>query len=209
MELEKNNKFIVNNLKYNLGNYLVPEDAANGIAVDVGANNGCFIERYKNFFSKIYAYEANFFLCEKLNEKFKNINNVFILNNAVSNEDNKILRLLAHKYSDDNGSSAIEKNIKHKDWEEFICEVNSVSLESIVKKYGFIDYMKIDCETSEYEFLFNKDLRNIKYISLELHDQLGIDRYTELYNWITKTHTANQSVNYIYGHHQEILFRIK
>jgi FkbM family methyltransferase len=209
MELNRNDKYKVNNLKYNLGQYVIPNDAKGGIAVDIGANNGCYIDQYKDFFSNIYAYEANFFLCERLNEKFKNIDNVYIFNNAVSNEDDKVLKLLAHKYSDDNGSSAIQKNIKHQDWEEFICEVNSISLESIIKKYGFIDHMKIDCETSEYEFLFNKDLKNIKYISLELHNQLGIDRYTELYNWITKTHAANQNVNYTYGQHQEILFTIK
>jgi len=208
MELEKNNKFIVNNLKHNLGNYIVPENCINGIAVDVGANNGCFINDYKDFFSKIYAYEANFYLVKKLNEVYKNFKNIEIFNNAVSDSDDKILKLLAHKYTDDNGSYCIKKNIQHQDWDEFVCEVNSISLETILKKHGNIDYMKIDCETSEYEFLLNKNLSSIKYIALELHNQLGIEKYVELYNWICRTHSPNQKLNYIFGQHQEILFKL-
>jgi hypothetical protein len=48
MEIKKNNKFIVNELKNNLGNYIVPDDTKNGIAVDIGCNNGCFLEKYKD-----------------------------------------------------------------------------------------------------------------------------------------------------------------
>lgn len=210
MELKKNNKFIINDLKYNLGNYIIPSDTKNGIAVDIGSNNGCFLNAFKDHFSKIDGYEANFFLVEKLKERFNGSDNINIYNKAVSFEDNRVLKLLAHKYSNDNGSSSIEKNTHDQDWEEFICEVESISLESILKKCNNkIDYMKIDCETSEYEFLINKDLSNIKYIAIELHCQLGIEKYTELYEWICKTHIANQNVRFNYGSHQEILFKLK
>jgi len=210
MELKKNNKFTVNNLKYNLGNYAIPTETKNGIAVDIGSNNGCFLNAFKNHFSKIHAYEANYFLVQKLNETFVNTNNINIYNKAVSNDDGKILKLLAHKYSSDNGSSAIEKDTNDQDWEEFICETESISLESILKICNYnIDYMKIDCETSEYEFLMHKNLSNIKYIAMELHCQLGIKKYTELFNWICKTHDASENLNFNLGKHQEILFKIK
>lgn len=207
MELKKNNKFKINTLKYNLGHYIVPPDTKNGIAVDVGSNNGCFINSFKEHFSKIDAYEANFFLSEKLNEIFSELDHIKIYNKAVSAHDNNILKLLAHKYSDDNGSSCIEKETQDKHWDEFICEVESISIESILKNNNNrIDYMKIDCETSEYEFLMNKDLQNIKYIAIEMHSQLGIEKYTDLYNFICKTHLPNQHLNYRNNAHQEILF---
>jgi FkbM family methyltransferase len=210
MELKNNNKFIVNNLKYNLGNYIIPPETKNGVAVDIGSNNGCFLNAFKNHFSKIHAYEANYFLVQKLNETFKNINHINIHHKAVSNNDGKILKLLAHKFSDDNGSSSIEKDIENQDWEEFICEVESISLESILKSCNNnIDYMKVDCETSEYEFFINKNLLNIKLIAIELHCQLGREKYTELYNWMCKTHTASENLNFKYGQHQEILFKLK
>lgn len=208
MDLKKNNKFIVNNLRYNLGHYIVPPDTKNGIAVDVGSNNGCFLNAFKNHFSKIDAYEANYFLSQKLIETFKNDKNINIYNKAVFNNDDKILKLLAYKYAEDNGSSSIDKDTRNQDWDEFICEVESISIESVLKKCNNkIDYMKVDCETSEYEFLMNKDLSNIKYIAIELHFQLGVERYTDLYNWISKTHTANEKLKYD-GSHQEILFKL-
>lgn len=49
MELKKNIKYVVNNLRYNYGNYSIPEDIRNGIAVDIGSNNGCFIDHNKDF----------------------------------------------------------------------------------------------------------------------------------------------------------------
>jgi len=206
MELKKNNKFIIKNLKNNLGQYVIPDETKNGVAIDIGCNNGCFIEKNKNFFSEIHAYEANIFLVEKLKQIF-NQEKIKIYHNAVSYADNLILKLLAHKYSADNGSSCIQKELNDKHWEEFICEAPSICLESILKRCNnSIDYAKIDCETSEYEFLINKKLDNIKFIGLELHSQLGEKKYTELYNFISETHIPNQKLNYRHDSHQEILF---
>lgn len=206
MKLKSNDKFAVNELKYNLGEYVVPEDTKFGIAVDIGCNNGCFIEKYKNHFSEIHAFEANIFLVEKLKKTFPE-NNIKINHNAAFNTDNQILKLLTNKYTIDNGSFSIEKPIEHNDWEEFVCEVESISLETILKNCNnYIDYAKIDCETSEYELLMNKNLNNIKYMCLELHCQLGKQKYTDLYNFICRTHTPNKSLKYNENGHQEILF---
>ena len=112
----------------------------------------------------------------------------------------------------EDGSFAIEKSNVRSDWEgqDFVCEVESISLKSIMEKAGgHVGYMKIDCETSEYELLMGKDLRNIEYIALELHDQLGYDKYNELYDFICETHLANQPSNFIEHRHQEILFKNK
>ena len=209
MELVKNTKYKVDNLRYNYGSYQIPEDCKNGIAIDIGCNNGCFLDQNKDFFSKIYAYEANYFLVEKLKEKFNKDSNIEINHAAVSNESKNILKLIKYKYNDENGSFAILKNNTIEQWDisELICEVESINIESILQKCDYkIDFLKIDCETSEYEFLLNKDLKNIKYIAIELHNQLGKERYEELYNFILKSHNCNQMCNFIENSNQEVLF---
>jgi FkbM family methyltransferase len=212
MELKKNLKYKIDNLRYNYGNYPIPEDARNGIAIDIGCNNGCFIDHNKDFFNKIYAYEANIFLVEKLKEKFSNNINIEINHYAVSDKSNEIFKLIKYKESEDNGSFAILKNNTINQWDEseVICEVKSIIIEDIIANCGNqIDFMKIDCETSEYEFLLNKDLSNIKYIAIELHNQLGIQRYIELYNFLLKTHNCNQECHHIEMKNQEFLFTNK
>jgi FkbM family methyltransferase len=209
MELKKNIKYKIDNLRYNYGNYFIPEDSRNGIAIDIGCNNGCFIDYYKNFFNKIYAYEANFFLVEKLKEKFANNSNIEVNHYAVSNESNKIFKLVKHKESEDNGSFAILKDNTESQWDksEVICEAKSINIEDIIDHCGGkIDFMKIDCETSEYELLLNKDLSNVKYIAIELHNQLGIEKYIELHNFLSKTHNCNEKCNFIEMQNQEFLF---
>jgi FkbM family methyltransferase len=209
MELKKDIKYKIDNLRYNYGNYLIPEESKNGIAIDIGCNNGCFIDYNKDFFSKIYAYEANFFLVEKLKEKFINNSNIEINHRAVSDESNKIFKLIKYKESEDNGSFAILKDNTKNQWDEseVICEAKSINIEDIIDHCGGkIDFMKIDCETSEYELLLNKDLSTIKYIVIELHNQLGIQKYTQLYNFLLKTHKCDEKCNFVENHHQELLF---
>ena len=214
MQLVKNKKFEDlykdSKLRHNLGYYPIPEDSCGSMAIDIGCNNGCFLNSFAQFFHRIHAYEANYFLVQKLKEKFTQ-DHISIYHNAVSDEDNKKLKLLSHESMED-GSFAIKKSNVRPDWEgqDFVCEVESISLESIMEKAGgHVGYMKIDCETSEYELLMNKDLSNIDYIALELHDQLGYDKYNELYDFICETHLANQSSNFTEHQHQEILFKNK
>jgi phosphosulfolactate synthase (CoM biosynthesis protein A) len=59
-----------------------------------------------------------------------------------------------------------------KEWTTHIVDSSckTISLEDIVERSGdYVDYMKIDCENSEYHLLMNKDLSKIKYMSIELH----------------------------------------
>ena len=212
MHLVKNKKFEAlykdSKLRYNLGYYPIPKDSCGSVAVDIGCNNGCFLQSYAHLFSKIHAYEANYFLVQKLKEKFDK-NHISIYHKAVSEKDDKKLKLLSHPSMED-GSFAIEKSNVRPDWEgqDFVCEVESISLNSIMKKAGgYVGYMKIDCETSEYELLINKDLRNIEYLALELHAQLGYEKYNELYDFICQTHTPSQEVSFVENKHQELLFK--
>lgn len=209
MELIKNETYKIENLRYNYGHYIVPDYVKGGIAVDIGSNNGCFIDKYKDFFNKIHAYEANYFLVEKLKEKYLEFDNIEINHNAVSEKSDEILKLIKYKCSDDDGSFAILKSYTKDLWDEseIICEVKSINIEQILEKcFNKIDFLKVDCETSEYELLFNKDLSNIQCIAIELHNQLGIEKYTELYNFLLKTHKCDNACNFAENQHQELLF---
>jgi FkbM family methyltransferase len=195
--------------KYNLGNYVVPEDSYGGICVDIGCNVGSFVSKYVHSFSKILYYEpikACFDIC---NELFSEYSHVKGFNNAVWSKSNEVVNILTH-VNNDSGSSAIESDILNNEWakREIIHEVQTVCLEDILSiAGGEIAYCKSDCETSEYHIFLNKNIRDIKYIGMEIHWQMGEDKQRELMLHILKTHDI------IYGHvgytnyNREILFK--
>jgi len=208
MKLFSNKIYEVKNLRYNLGNYVIPNKYLTGIAIDIGSNNGCFIEKYIENFSSIHSYEPNIFLFKLLQKKFKNSFNVKIYNEAVDSDCDKIVKLVKHKYTDDNGSFAIFKDHLKNEWndQEIICESRTVNLEKIIERTnGSIDLLKIDCENSEYDLLINKNLSTIKCIVIEIHHQMGKKKYEELINYISKTHVS-QIQEYQDGHNKEFCF---
>tara|TARA_Y100000588_G_scaffold26565_1_gene26135 strand:- start:306 stop:1016 length:711 start_codon:yes stop_codon:yes gene_type:complete len=176
--------------KYNLGYYYVPKKV-NGICVDIGANVGSFIHKNAHKFSIFHyyeAYEPNFQACQRI---ASDMDNVIGFNEAVSDKDNQIVELLIPK-SEDCGSIAIDSSHIEESscWNGKLSEnIKTVSLNTILKRTnGYIDYMKVDCETSEYPLLINKNLSNIGIIVIEIHCQLGKRRAEELVNYIKKTH---------------------
>ena len=208
MGLLINDKYSVKSLRYNLGNYEIPEEYLKGTAIDVGCNNGSFLHKYKNKFTCIHAYEPNKFLFDLLKNNYKQDGNITIFNEAVYSIPNNITRLIKHKYTDDNGSFTTSKDIKINEWDknEIICEALTVDLKTILERVGnIINVLKIDCENSEYSFLMEKDLSNINLIAIEIHHQLGEDKFVELFNFISKTHHA-QSKPYLSGVNQEFIF---
>ena len=52
---------------------------------------------------------------------------------------------------------------------------------------GRIDYLKVDCEGAEYDFLTGKDLSGINYMEIELHHDEP-EKKQILREWIAKTH---------------------
>jgi len=69
-------------------------------------------------------------------------------------------------------------------------EVETMSLETLISKVGDIGLLKVDIEGAEFEFLLDKDLSRIKWITGEFHNWLfqtasyGID----LLEYIGETH---------------------
>ena len=68
--------------------------------------------------------------------------------------------------------------------------VESICLEDMIKELDepVIDYLKMDCETSEYHILFEKDLTIFNYIGIEVHAQPGELKHSQLISHIKTTH---------------------
>jgi len=177
---------------YNLGYYYVPSNIS-GICVDIGANVGSFVKKNVKYFSSIHYYEAYLPNYNKCQQVLSHYNNVFGYNEAVSSRDKDIVELLIPN-NEDCGSIAVDSKaikIKDENWDKgkFPYKVLTVSLETILLRAGdFIDYMKVDCETSEYNLLMGKDLSKIGIIAIEIHCQLGEKKVNELTRHISKTH---------------------
>lgn len=88
----------------------------------------------------------------------------------------------------------------------------TIALSDIIKRAGgYIDYMKIDCETSEYNLLIDKDLRNIRYMGIELHWQIGKENFDKLVSHILKyfNNVHNYNLEYPNGYNIEVFFESK
>lgn len=182
---------MVNIRDYNLGNYTVPEEVFGGICVDIGSNVGSFLSGYSDRFSIINYYEPYsvcYNICKNLN-----IKNSVGYNEAVYHTSDLTMELIPHS-NNDSGSTALKTDITTDThgWNphNILEKVKTVNLEKILTRIGgYVDYMKIDCETGEYNLLMHKDLASIKYIAIELHCQLEKDRWDELVSYLMRTHS--------------------
>lgn len=199
-------------LRYNYGNYTIPKDVFGGVCVDIGCNNGSFLLNNLNNFKKIHAYEPNTELYHMLVAEYGKYNNISIYNNALSNIDDKRVVLVKNNFTDDDGSYGIYNEERADIWNKnnIICEINSISINTVLENIGGrIDYLKMDCECGEYDGLLNKKIKDISYIGIEIHHQLGFDKYTELFDYISLTHVSDKPCNYTYDYNQEYLFKNK
>ena len=136
-------------------------------------------------------------------------------NEAVYHTSHLLINLISHG-NFDSGSVAVDSDIiVQKEWDTNLIIDNNcstISLNDILERAGgYIDYMKIDCETSEYYFLMDKDLSNIKYIGIELHWQIGKDNFDKLINHILKyfNNIFNYNLEYPHGYNIEVFFESK
>lgn len=190
---------------HELGAYYVPDSVKGGICVDIGANCGSFSLKYANLFSKIHFYEPIKQLYNLCNDRLSEYKHIIGFNEAVYNKSGDKVSIFLHS-NNDSGSSAIKSDIMYdkwkEDWTNNIIEkdVNTISLEEILHRLdnNDIDYMKVDCETSEYLFLLDKDLSKIKHLGIEIHGQLGEERWNELITHLLKyfNNPFNQSLSY-------------
>jgi len=162
----------------------------NPIIVDIGANIGTFSIKTGTVFNdgKIYAFEPekDNYLILKKNIEDNKLNNVFAFNKAVSSKAEKC-KLYAVGDDDINftqgkntgGYTLIPRNENTKVDTNQVVE--TISLDDIIKenKIDQIDYLKLDCEGSEFDILYSlpkEQFKKIKIISLEVHKRSRINQ---------------------------------
>ena len=154
------------------------------VCVDIGANVGTFSYYSSKFFKNIYSYEAVSTTYEVAKENLKKLENITLYNLAVSNKSGEKIKLAVHD-SKLSGDSSIYNVSNEKPYE--LCE--TIDLDQIYEDNGFdyIDYMKVDCEGSEYEFLTDKDLSKINFLVMELHTAyLSKEKVNNLLQYLNK-----------------------
>ena len=193
------------------GNYYVPLNAKNGVCVDIGGNTGAFSLKYKDFFKQIYIYEPQRECYEIIKRNINEYKNIKLYNEAVFHTSNLSITLVSHHNNDSGSVAILDDIINVKEWTSNIVDSNckTISLEEIIERAGgYVDYMKIDSENSEYHLLINKDLSNIKYMGIELHWQMGKDNFDKLVTHILKYFRTNSDLTYG-GSNIEVFFESK
>ena len=178
------------------------------IVIDIGANVGMVsILLAKKFpFLKIYSFEP---LKENYDNFIKNIelNNipkgVIIAENKAVTKDGRLITMSINSANKD-GSSTTDVISINSIMTKENSQVESITLEEIFKKYNInkLKLLKIDCEGSEYEILYNADtnlLKNIENLRGEFHenknltDEYDIDKLCEYVSKYIKNYKVTKA----------------
>ena len=210
-------------LKKIIGNYKVPilplsEDT---LVVDCGVGCGYFFWFYHSFFNNYIGIEASKENVESLQKKIEmtKFYNYKVLNYACYSEDNKYLELksirgndvLSKGFTANNNSLFYEVGEKQSNWNNPITEndlvkekVETISLEGIFSKLNLqkIDFLKVDIEKAEYDFLMGKDLSKVRFLSVEAPEKFKKSR--ELLSFI-----KNNGFVQIFGNGKDFTFANK
>lgn len=168
----KNLKEITNYCKTN---YVV--DKNYNLCFDIGANVGGFINAHHNKFKKIVGIEAIPETFTELSNNLKDIKNVELINIAVSDKKDKKLKFYNHK--NNSSGSVSSKFAEEMNNEITITEVKTTTYKDLVKTFGVPNYIKVDCEGCEYDFLMGQNLNGVDFISIEIHFDLISDNERE------------------------------
>lgn len=185
--------------------YFVDMQKVHGTCVDVGANIGAFSFKYGNLFNRVICIEPAAgnvkFIKNSIIEK--NIKNIEVIRRAVSVNNKDVVKLRPMKTL--NGfdgigsigdlSTQLHTFLDQTGWldeSDNYEEVETINLENIFLDFNLktINLLKVDCEGSEYDFLFDKDLKYIDRIVMEVHGFLSQEKIAKLINHINKTHNV-------------------
>ena len=195
----------INNGEYTFLNTL---DLKNKIVIDIGANLGIvsIVLAKKNPGIKIYAFEP---LRENYENLLKNIElngidkNIITVENKAVTKDGRNINMSIN-INNRGGSSISDVISVNSSMSKENCGIESITLEDIIKKYKIdkIDLLKIDCEGSEYEILYNTKediLKNIDYLVGEFHenkdltDEYDIDKLCEYIEKYIKNYNVTKA----------------
>ena len=178
------------------------------IVIDIGANVGMVsILLAKKFpFLKIYSFEP---LKENYDNFIKNIelNNipkeVITAENKAVTKDGRSITMSINS-ANKGGSSTTDVISINSIMTKENSQVESITLEEIFNKYNInkLKLLKIDCEGSEYEILYNADtslLKNIENLRGEFHenknltDEYDIDKLCEYVSKYIKNYKVTKA----------------
>ena len=186
----------------------------NGLVIDCGCNVGGFAEAFKPVFNNFLAIDASSYNVEQ----YQSHHHHPTLHKALGKEDGKWVQLRKYMGDGDNDTNSgnfgvtgfVNEDNKHgyrsDDWED----VETISLETILKDIPEVELLKVDIEGAEFDFLYGKNLRKIKWITGEFHNFLFQydDRGVELLEWIGTTHEEVYSEgNGIHSHYVKLYKR--
>lgn len=176
------------------GKYVIPEEIDCEVAIDLGSNVGFFEEENHYKFEEIYAIEASY---QNFMETLKRVqatgaSNVHCFNLAAAKDSGEIIKIYKH---DSNGNSVSSMTVKEmftkqysgwKEENETYHKVFSISLEGLYDFFDldYIDYLKVDIEGAEYDFLLGKDLSKIGCLAVEIHGTLGQAKKDEFKKYV-------------------------
>ena len=179
--------------------YPLPAECKGGLCIDAGCNIGDFPINQMNRFDKYICFDV---FDKNIDEAIANTKDlgldIEIHKQAVWNTSNEWIDVMAYEpwdtkdlnhFGNSGNVGCVEfTGEQGEGWnkENTIGLVSTISIDTIVDKWGEIDLLKVDVEGSEYPFLMNKDLSKIKWISAELHGE--IEKRQPLLDWISNTH---------------------
>ncbi len=145
------------------------------VVVDLGGNYGDFAHEFlsKNRCKRYICVEPDPEMYEKIRKRVSNYRFVELENIAVGTDAKGISFFVAES----TGANSMFKEFAEKQGVKREIKVDSYSFDSLFEKYniGEVDWMKIDVEGAEWEFIKNasdKNLLKVSQISIEFHNFL-------------------------------------
>jgi FkbM family methyltransferase len=145
------------------------EDLENKDVLDLGANNGCFTLLAKYYKAKkIIAVESNIATFEVLSKNTKDLDIVLINKAASSKSGERVTLGRQSDYSTIDGRCYVVPNS--------VGEIETISLNDLVKMFDGNIVLKIDVEGSEFDIIEGASIETLKRCStilMEIHQDMG------------------------------------
>jgi FkbM family methyltransferase len=185
---------------------------SNPLVIDVGANAGFFnvllFSKLKT--ARVFAYEplpSNIQLFQKTIERNAAMNNIKLIQAAVTGSLKDSIELYTADTKDNTVVSSVFSGFNQLNQKKI--SVPAQSLTTIIEKNGLekVDLLKLDCEGSEYDILYNTDasvLKKVNMMVIEVHqideeknNLNSLDEYLRLLGYQTQSMPVQEGSFYM------------